>query len=145
MHARGAAADTALARALSLVRGTPFAGTNPRNYLWADTMFHDIVSSVVDVAHELAERCLAAGDLTGVVAAATRGLVASPESELLTRDLFRAHAARGDRSAVIEAADRLNRLNEELGTDAEDETIDLLRDILKALPDAPVVGATSAA
>ncbi|MGW1124030.1 BTAD domain-containing putative transcriptional regulator [Streptomyces sp. NPDC002526] len=145
MHARGAAADTALARALSLVRGTPFAGTNPRNYLWADTMFHDIVSSVVDVAHELAERCLAAGDLTGAVAAATRGLVASPESELLTRDLFRAHAARGDRSAVIEAADRLNRLNEELGTDAEDETIDLLRDILKALPDTPAVGATSAA
>nr|WP_202542196.1 BTAD domain-containing putative transcriptional regulator [Streptomyces sp. SID2563] len=145
MHARGAAADTALARALSLVRGTPFAGTNPRNYLWADTMFHDIVSSVVDVAHELAERCLAAGDLTGAVAAATRGLVASPESELLTRDLFRAHAARGDRSAVIEAADRLNRLNEELGTDAEDETIDLLRDILKALPDTPAPATTSAA
>lgn len=145
MHARGAAADTALARALSLVRGTPFAGTNPRNYLWADTMFHDIVSSVVDVAHELAERCLAAGDLTGAVAAATRGLVASPESELLTRDLFRAHAARGDRSAVIEAADRLNRLNEELGTDAEDETIDLLRDILNALPDTPAPATTSAA
>ncbi|MEV5600330.1 BTAD domain-containing putative transcriptional regulator [Streptomyces sp. NPDC052299] len=145
MHARGPAADTALARALSLVRGTPFAGTNPRNYLWADTMFHDIVSSVVDVAHELAERCLAAGDLTGAVAAATRGLVASPESELLTRDLFRAHAARGDRSAVIEAADRLNRLNEELGTDAEDETIDLLRDILNALPDAPAPATTSAA
>ncbi|MEU2024289.1 bacterial transcriptional activator domain-containing protein, partial [Streptomyces sp. NPDC016469] len=145
MHARGTAADTALARALSLVRGTPFAGTNPRNYLWADTMFHDIVSSVVDVAHELAERCLAAGDLTGAVAAAARGLVASPESELLTRDLFRAHAARGDRAAVIEAADRLNRLNEELGTDAEDETIDLLRDILKALPDAPAPATTSAA
>ncbi|WP_328900888.1 LysM peptidoglycan-binding domain-containing protein [Streptomyces sp. NBC_00441] len=145
MHARGTAADTALARALSLVRGTPFAGTNPRNYLWADTMFHDIVSSVVDVAHELAERCLAAGDLTGAVAAATRGLVASPESELLTRDLFRAHAARGDRAAVIEAADRLNRLNEELGTDAEDETIDLLRDILKALPDTPAPATTSAA
>ncbi|TRV81772.1 LysM peptidoglycan-binding domain-containing protein [Streptomyces sp. 130] len=144
MHARGAAADTALARALSLVRGTPFEGTNPRNYLWADALFHDIVSSVVDVAHELAERCLAAGDLTGAVAAATRGLVASPESELLTRDLFRAHAARGDRSAVIEAADRLNRLNEELGTDAEDETIDLLRDILKALPEAAALGNSAA-
>ncbi|MFJ4500460.1 BTAD domain-containing putative transcriptional regulator [Streptomyces sp. NPDC088864] len=145
MHARGADADLALANALSLVRGTPFAGTNPRNYLWADAMFHDMVSAVVDVAHELAERCLAAGDLTGAVAAAERGLVASPESELLSRDLFRAHAARGDRAAVIEAADRLNRLNEELGTDAEDETIDLLRDLLKSLPDTPAVDTGSAA
>jgi DNA-binding SARP family transcriptional activator len=135
MHAKGEAADAALANALALVQGSPFAATNPRNYLWADAMFHDMLSAIVDVAHELASRCLAAGDHTGAVAAATRGMAASPESELLVRDLFRAHAAVGDRTAILEAADRLNRLNEELGTDAEDETIDLLRELLTAIPD----------
>jgi nucleoid-associated protein YgaU/DNA-binding SARP family transcriptional activator len=135
MHAKGEAADAALANALALVQGSPFAATNPRNYLWADAMFHDMLSAIVDVAHELASRCLAAGDHSGAVAAATRGMAASPESELLVRDLFRAHAAVGDRTAILEAADRLNRLNEELGTDAEDETIDLLRELLTAIPD----------
>ncbi|WP_334666478.1 bacterial transcriptional activator domain-containing protein [Streptomyces cyaneofuscatus] len=125
-------ADLALRRALALVRGRPFTGIAPQRYAWAEPTIQEMVSAIVDTAHELSERCREAGDISGALWAARRGLLAAEESEVLHRQVFLAHHAAGDIDALREAAARLTRINEELmgGVDMETETAELLRNLL---------------
>ncbi|MFJ8406172.1 LysM peptidoglycan-binding domain-containing protein [Streptomyces microflavus] len=127
--------DLALRRALALVRGRPFTGIAPQRYAWAEPTIQEMVSAIVDTAHELSERCREAGDITGALWAARRGLLAAEESEVLHRQVFLAHHAADDIDALREAAARLTRINEELmgGVDMEAETAELLRNLLPRL------------
>ena len=126
-----AAADTrALAAALELVHGRPFAGTNPRRYAWAERDRQDMISAIVDAAHELARRALLEGNAPMARHAAAAGLQTDPGAELLWRDALRAEWLAGDLSGLTATADRLSALADELGDDLEPETIELLDELL---------------
>jgi hypothetical protein len=88
-----------LRRALELVRGAPYAG---RSYLWpdAEALPSTLTLLVTTVAAELGRRLLHAGDLDGVFAATAVGLDVLPGHEELIALRLRAHAQRGDRSAL---------------------------------------------
>jgi hypothetical protein len=79
-RARGMADEAAieeLRAALALVRGAPYAGAS---YPWADAeaLPSTLTLLATTVAAELAERCLAAGDLDAVFAATAKGLEVLP-------------------------------------------------------------------
>ncbi|MFE4512679.1 LysM peptidoglycan-binding domain-containing protein [Kitasatospora sp. NPDC056783] len=134
MNATGPEADLDLARALTLVRGRPFADINPSRYQWVDADLQEMISGIVDVAHELATRRIAARDFHAAALAASKGLTGVPDSELLHRDLFVVCHATGDREGLKRAAHQLARVNDELDTDPEDETVELLARILEGHP-----------
>lgn len=117
--------------ALTLVRGQPFAGTNPRRYGWADVDRQEMTSAVVDVAHEVARRAQCAGDAALARQAAAIGLRAERGSELLWRDALRAEWLAGNRQGLEQVADRLTAICEELGSDPDPDTLDVLDELLR--------------
>ena len=125
------AATSALHAALGLVRGQPFAGTNPRRYAWADVDRQEMIAAVVDAAHEAFRRAYRADDATAARRAAATGLLAEPGSEMLWRDAMRAEWLAGDQAGLETMADRFTRLAEELGDDLEEETEALLQELLR--------------
>lgn len=125
-----AAETSALAAALELVQGRPLAGTNPRRYAWAEPDRQDMISTIVDAAHELARRALLDGNAPLARHAAAAGLQADPGAELLWRDALRAEWLAGDITGLTTTADRLSALTDELGDDLEPETIQLLDELL---------------
>ncbi|MFI6689030.1 hypothetical protein [Streptomyces sp. NPDC050485] len=126
--------NLALRRALALVRGRPFAATDPARYEWAVPVIEDMISAIGHAAAELSTRCREAGDITGALWAARRGLLAAADNELLHRQIFLAHHAAGDIDALRQAAATLAKINEgerpgdEL--DMETETAKLLHSLL---------------
>jgi LysM repeat protein len=127
----GTATNADLAAALELVKGRPFAGTNPRRYAWAERERQDMISAIVDASHELATRALLAGDATLARRSAAAGLHVDPGIELLWRDALKADWLAGDREGLVTTADRLSALVEELGDDLEPETIELMDELLR--------------
>lgn len=134
--------DLALRRALALVRGRPFTGIDPQRYVWAEPAIQEMVSTIVDVAHELSSRRCEAGDCTGALWSARQGLLAAEESEMLHRQVFLAHHAAGDIDAMLAAAARLARINEQLGggVDMQAQTAELLRNLLPRTVTGPGEG-----
>ena len=124
------ASTTELAAALELVRGKPFAGASPRRYAWAEPDRQDMISAIVDAAHELARRALLEADATLARRAAADGLQADPGAELLWRDALKAEWLAGDRDGLNITADRLCAFAKEFGDDLEPETEALLNDLL---------------
>ncbi|MCI0687130.1 MAG: LysM peptidoglycan-binding domain-containing protein [Sporichthyaceae bacterium] len=118
--------------ALELVRGQPFAGVSPRRYAWAEHLKQDMISAIVDVAHALSVRLLEARDPYSARRAATKGLLAAPEAELLWRDLLRAEYGAHNPGGIQHALDRLSALNDELGVEMEPETIALIEELERA-------------
>lgn len=96
-----------LYEALRLVRGVPLAGADRpsapgiRNpYPWlaeSDIRPHHLVATIIDTAHQLAERRLAQGDLAGVRWAVQQAWLADPgrSYDLPWQDLLRAEHADG--------------------------------------------------
>jgi hypothetical protein len=131
LRARGLAnsgrnGDTALARALALVRGAPFAEAA---YPWAEALRSGMTAAVVDVAHELTLRRLCARDHRGAEAAVRRGLVAEPDAELLLRDLVLVHADAGDGPQLQRTVARLETKAARTGVPPEPETAALLDEL----------------
>jgi nucleoid-associated protein YgaU len=124
------ASTATLAAALDLVRGKPFAGVNPRRYAWAEPDRQEMISAIVDVAHELARRALLDGNAPLARRAAAAGLYADPGAELLWRDALKAEWLAGDLTGLATTADRLSALADELGDDLEPETLELLEKLL---------------
>jgi DNA-binding SARP family transcriptional activator len=120
-----------LVAALDLVRDQPFKGVNPRRYIWAERIQQEMIAAIGDVADELARRALSGGDHRLALKAVMTGLAAEPGSEQLWRHRLRAHHAAGDRIALERAADQLTALADELGGELEDETLELLRQLLR--------------
>ncbi|MEU6405343.1 LysM peptidoglycan-binding domain-containing protein [Streptomyces sp. NPDC046985] len=132
MHSSGADADTALANALSLVRGRPFSDIDQSKYCWAEYDIQEMISATTDVAHELATRRLAVRDYRAALAAASRGLVCDQTSELLYRDLFTIYSEIGDRQGLERTAHQLTRIAVESGCDSAPETVALINALMDA-------------
>ncbi|MFC8448104.1 LysM peptidoglycan-binding domain-containing protein [Kitasatospora sp. NPDC057223] len=130
MRSTSATADAALAHALALVRGAPFAEAPPAAFGWAEAERQDMIAAIVDTAHELAARRLQYGDHRSAEAAVFRGLAVAPEVELLHRDLFYAYASAGARDQLVRAVNRLDALSRRTGRDLDADTVALLRDLL---------------
>ncbi|WP_424892298.1 LysM peptidoglycan-binding domain-containing protein [Streptomyces sp. XH2] len=131
MHHDGPDADVALAQALALVRGRPFADVDPSKYTWAEADIQEMISAIVDVAHELAERRRHVRDYRAAAQAVTKGMIVDNQSELLYRDLFTICHEMGDREGLERAAHQLAKINAEEGCDSSPETVGLLRTLLK--------------
>ncbi|MFH9348704.1 LysM peptidoglycan-binding domain-containing protein [Kitasatospora sp. NPDC017646] len=130
MRSTSATADAALAHALALVRGAPFAEAPPASYGWAESERQDMIAAIVDTAHELAARRLQYGDHRSAEAAVFRGLAVAPDVELLHRDLFYAYASAGARDQLLRAVNRLDALSRRTGRELDADTVALLRDLL---------------
>lgn len=130
MRSTSTTADAALAHALALVRGAPFAETPATTYGWAEAARQDMLAAVVDTAHELAARRLQYGDHRSAEAAVFRGLAVAPDVELLHRDLFYAYASAGARDQLLKAVNRLDALSRRTGRSLDPDTVALLRDLL---------------
>ncbi|PYC76740.1 hypothetical protein C7C46_21360 [Streptomyces tateyamensis] len=130
MRSTSTTADAALAHALALVRGAPFAETDTTGYGWAEAIRQDMLAAVVDTAHELAARRLQYGDHRSAEAAIFRGLAVAPDVELLHRDLFYAYASAGARDQLLKAVNRLDALSRRTGRSLDPDTVTLLRDLL---------------
>ena len=85
--------------AVDLLAGAPFEGTD---YLWPDPegITSRMVMLAITAAGELAERCLAIGDVAGVFAATERGLRVLPGHEELIGLRMRAYGRTGDHAGV---------------------------------------------
>jgi hypothetical protein len=132
LAAAGNTGDTALARALALVRGTPFAETA---YPWAEPLRTRMTAAVVDVAHELTLRRLRHRDHRGAEAAAQRGLVAEPDAELLLRDLVLLYADASDGPQLQRTVARLETKAARTGVPPEPETMALLEELRSPMID----------
>ncbi|MGW4380199.1 BTAD domain-containing putative transcriptional regulator [Kitasatospora sp. NPDC004531] len=130
MRSTSTTADAALAHALALVRGAPFAEAPAGTYGWAETERQDMLAAIVDTAHELAARRLQYGDHRTAEAAIFRALAVAPDVELLHRDLFYAYASAGARDQLVRAVNRLDALSRRTGRDLDPDTVALLRDLL---------------
>ncbi|MER5866341.1 LysM peptidoglycan-binding domain-containing protein [Kitasatospora sp. NPDC002040] len=130
MRSTSSTADAALAHALALVRGAPFAEAPGSSYGWAEPERQDMLATIVDTAHELAARRLQYGDHRTAEAAIFRGLAVAPDIELLHRDLFYAYASAGARDQLVRAVNRLDALSRRTGRDLDPDTVALLRDLL---------------
>ncbi|WP_305144277.1 LysM peptidoglycan-binding domain-containing protein [Streptomyces agglomeratus] len=143
MHHDGQDADIALAHALALVRGRPFADIDPSKYTWAEADIQEMISAIVDVAHELAERRRQVRDYRAAAQAVTKGMLVDNQSELLYRDLFTICHEMGDRKGLERAAAQLARINMEEGVDSSPETVGLLRTLLKGERIQPTLGSAA--
>lgn len=121
-----------LAAALELVRGQPFASAVPPRYVWAEGDKADMISAIVDVAHEAASRALRAGDAAAARRAVTIGQKAEPGSEVLWRDKLRAEWIAGSRPGLENTVQQIAAQADDLGTDLEPETEQLIRELLNA-------------
>ncbi|MFD7731168.1 LysM peptidoglycan-binding domain-containing protein [Kitasatospora phosalacinea] len=130
MRSTSSTADAALAHALALVRGAPFAEAPGGTFAWAETERQDMLAAIVDTAHELAARRLQYGDHRTAEAAIFRALAVAPEVELLHRDLFYAYASAGARDQLVRSVNRLDALSRRTGRDLDPDTVALLRDLL---------------
>ncbi|MFB7666645.1 LysM peptidoglycan-binding domain-containing protein [Kitasatospora sp. NPDC056138] len=130
MRSTSSTADAALAHALALVRGAPFAEAPTTAYAWAEAERQDMLAAIVDTAHELAARRLQYGDHRSAEAAIFRGLAVAPDIELLHRDLFYTYASAGARDQLVRAVNRLDALSRRTGRDLDADTVALLRDLL---------------
>ncbi|MBS2547722.1 LysM peptidoglycan-binding domain-containing protein [Catenulispora sp. NL8] len=75
-------------QALAFVRGEPFADAWPGRYAWAEPYRQVMISTIIDVAHTLAQTCREDRDFESARYAVSRGLLAVPYAELLYRDLM---------------------------------------------------------
>ena len=115
-----------LEAALGLVRDRPFAGVRCGTYAWADVLIQeDIIPAIRDVADAVATIRLAVSDPAGARAAAAKGLLVEPCSEVLLRLALRAALSRGDDADVAELVARIDKIEDELD-DNDPEIVELL-------------------
>jgi len=118
--------DDALIRALSLVRGRPLGNISHTNHLWVDDLQLEVTAAVVDTAHTLAERSLAAGNPGVALHAVEQGMAADPTAEILWQDLIRARAIARDPAGLRRAIDRAQLV---LHQDLSPDTIALINEV----------------
>ncbi|TDC48306.1 LysM peptidoglycan-binding domain-containing protein [Jiangella ureilytica] len=123
-----------LVAALELVRGQPFTGVNPRRYGWAEHLKQEMISAIVDAAHELAQRAIRGGDAHLARKASTIGLQVEPGMELLWRDRIRAEHLAGNRAGIDDAIARMTAISADLGDDLEDATVRLIAKLTSPAP-----------
>ena len=134
VQARSAGSDQEAAAAfeagLALVRGRPFAGAEPRRYGWAEPELQRTVSEIVDAVRHLAAMRMAEGDWMAAATIAAWGMGIGPEHESLFRLRFEAIYRMGDQTELNRLSTVLQARLGEMGMDMQDETRDLLEELL---------------
>ncbi|MDF3141070.1 MULTISPECIES: LysM peptidoglycan-binding domain-containing protein [unclassified Streptomyces] len=110
-----------LEAALALVRGRPFAGTDPT---WAATRIQEMLVRIVDVAHTLAtwHRTAPRPDIEAARRAVRIGIDVDDSAEILYQDWMLLEDAAGNRDGVRTAYDTIRDLNRRLDVEMEAET-----------------------
>ena len=120
-----------LVAAMKLVDGQPFDGAPRRRYAWADSYRQEMIASIVDAAHELAERSLSIRDVATARLAAIVGEKADPASEIPVRDRLRAEDLANDVDGIERTIARLDLHLAELDEDEPEEETQRLIDELR--------------
>ncbi|WP_406297841.1 hypothetical protein [Streptomyces sp. NBC_00150] len=129
---RGPAGLTELETALTLVRGTPFAG---RPLPWAEPLQQEMLTRIIDITHTVAVHRTAPGPHHDPIAARhaiMTGLNADESAELLYRDWMRLEAACRNRTGLNSAITRLQQVNQTLDCSPETKTTELINELLNA-------------
>jgi len=121
-----------LVAAMKLVEGQPFDGAPRRRYAWADSFRQEMIASIVDAAHELAERSLSIRDVATARLAAIVGEKVDPASEIPVRDRLRAEDLANDVDGIERVIARLDLHLAELDEDEPEEETQQLIDELRA-------------
>jgi nucleoid-associated protein YgaU len=97
-EARGPEGINDLRTALRLVNGTPYDGLRTRGTVWlADNpVDHDMLCSIIDVAHIVSTIAIHTGDLQGARAAAELAVLVAPTDANLQMDLAKIAERTGD-------------------------------------------------
>lgn len=118
----GLATDTIdidrLERALRLVRGRPFLGVDPAAYTWAEAATQEMISTIVDIAYELAVAHLDTGAAAAAIETASRALLVDPANEALHRVAITAASRRGDTEEALRLEQRLRTQLEDIDPDS---------------------------
>jgi hypothetical protein len=123
------ASDEALERALQLLRGAPLVDAAPNQWHWAEEWRVDMAATVRDVGAVLAQHALDRHDLDTARWAASRGLAAAPEDDLLMMIRIRTEYTAGNRAEVQRLTMHITRQARDLGIDLSDEMVELLQEV----------------
>lgn len=115
----------ALTAALDLVTGQPLSGVNPVRYRWAEVDRQQMITTIGDIALELAGRSHQQADHRALALAVAKGLQVEPNNEALWRHalISAAHSAQPGRLEQVRA--HLHATLDPLG-ELEDATVELL-------------------
>ncbi|MFC9076739.1 LysM peptidoglycan-binding domain-containing protein [Streptomyces sp. NPDC057062] len=133
----GPAALPDLEQALGLVRGRPFGA---RPLPWAEPHQQEMTTRIIDVAHTVATHRTAAGphhDLSKARRAIATGLDVDDSAELLYRDWMRIEHTAHNRSGLHTAITRIQQVNRMLDVSLENETEQLINELLGKQPHTP--------
>ncbi|MEU3796023.1 hypothetical protein AB0F07_40695 [Streptomyces fructofermentans] len=126
----GPSGVTDLEKALSLVRGRPFAG---KPQPWAEPHQQEMITRIIDVAHTVATHRTPQGphhNLSAARRAVATGLDVDDTAELLYRDWCRLEYAAGNRQGLHTAITRVQQVNRALDCSLETETEQLINELL---------------
>ena len=138
----GTATDD-LIRALQLVRGRPLSQPlNPdgtvkartQRFSWAEPYRVEKISTILDLAHEIASRAIASGDHQTATWAADKALTVETNDERLWRDAITAAWLAGDQVQLEEHIDALNRALDQMDVEPESETLELVEHVRTKTP-----------
>lgn len=120
-----------LIAALKLVRGAPFEGIRPKNYLWNTELQTEMIELITEAAHELVDRAMAMNNPKLARLGASVGRTVDPANEQAWRDALNAEYIAKNRNAVQEIADKLQDYLGAYGDDDEpaDETQELINQL----------------
>ncbi|WP_188109354.1 LysM peptidoglycan-binding domain-containing protein [Paeniglutamicibacter gangotriensis] len=120
-----------LVAALRLVRGAPFEGIRPKNYLWNERNMTEMIEVISMAAHELVDRAMAKNDAQLARLGALVGRTVDPANEQAWRDAITAEHLAKDHSGVEEIVEKfhdyLGAFDEDF--EPEDETQQLLNEL----------------
>lgn len=125
------ASTPALAAAMALVRGRPFAGLTTRRYTWARDLRERLTEQICDAAVELSRRQYSVAALDAAEQTVEAGLQVEPALESLWRLRLQIDHARGDHASLERHVDELEQVTYDLGELAP-ETARLVDDLLGA-------------
>lgn len=120
----GSTGTAELLAALNLVEGVPFQGVRARTYIWRSDLTEEMIAAISDVAYELAQRGLEAGNLKLARFAVRVGRMVDPTAEIHWRTTFRIEDHAHNQAALEAAVSEFFRELEdyEAGTEPEAET-----------------------
>ena len=96
-------------------------------YTWAEADIQEMISTIVDVAYELAVVRLQAGDVAATQETVAKGLLADSANVALHRLAVEAATRRGDQADVARLEARLRAQVEAIDPDAAPKSFELLR------------------
>lgn len=111
---------------LELSRGPAFAGDPAHSWTWAEDLRIRAAETIRDLAHELTRRAVDDRDIRTARWAASHGLGAAPEDEILLADRLRTELAAGSTGEAIRVAEWIRHQAGRVGIAPLPETRQLL-------------------